>query len=62
MKKNFVAVIALAIALSSTVPASAAYTRDGGRDRDFDPIARVIHLLRKLFTPTTHDGITEPHP
>jgi|GEM_PF-2864579 len=63
MKKNFVAVIALAIALSSTLPASAAFTRDGGgRDRDFDPIARVIRILKKLFTPTTHDELGQPHP
>ena len=63
MKKNFALAIALTFALSATAPVFA-YTRDGGpgRDRDFNPITRVINILKKLFKPTTEDGVTEPHP
>jgi hypothetical protein len=63
VKKNFALAIALSIAITATAPAFA-YTRDGGtgRDRDFNPITRVINILKKLFKPATEDGITEPHP
>jgi hypothetical protein len=63
MKKNFATAVALTIALAITVPASAALNRDaGGRDRDFNPIERVIKILRKLFTVVVHDEPLQPHP
>jgi hypothetical protein len=64
MKKNFATAVALTIALSITVPASAAFTRDagGGRDREFSPIERVIKMIKKLFKPATEDEMQVPHP
>jgi len=65
MKKNFALAVALTIALSSTAPAFAAYTRDGGgRDRDLSPIQRVIKIIKKLFTPIAQEDadLGGPHP
>jgi len=63
MKKKFALAIALTIALNATAPVFA-YTRDGGtgRDRDFNPIERVIRIIKKLLTPTSHEEIGGPHP
>lgn len=63
MKKKFALAIALTIALNVSAPAFA-FTRDGGggRDRDFNPIDRIIRIIKKLFTPTSHEEIGGPHP
>jgi hypothetical protein len=63
MKKNFALAVALTIALSSTAPAFA-FTRDGGGgwDRDWHPLDRIIHLIKKLITPGPNEEIGIPHP
>lgn len=61
MKKNFALALALTIALGSTAPVFA-YSRDGGQERGFSPIERVINLIKKLLKPSSEDGISEPHP
>lgn len=62
MKKNFALALALTVALSTTAPAFA-FTRDGGGEpRDFNPIQRIIKIIKHLLHPTTDDGVTEPHP
>jgi hypothetical protein len=63
MKKNFALALALTVALSSTVPVFA-FTRDGGggRDRGWDPIDRVVKIIKKLLKASPLDGLTEPHP
>jgi hypothetical protein len=63
MKKNFALALALTVALSSTAPVFA-FTRDGGggRDRSWDPIERVIKIIKKLLHPSPTEGIEVPHP
>lgn len=61
MKKNFALAIALTFALSATAPVFA-YTRDGGTGREFNPIERIINVLKKLFKPATEEDIHQPHP
>jgi len=63
MKKNFALAIALTIALTATTPAFA-FTRDGGggRDRDFNPIERIVKIIKKLLVGISQDEIGQPHP
>jgi hypothetical protein len=61
-KKNIVLAVTLAFVLGASAPVSA-MTRDGGGP-GFDPIQRIVKMLKKLFTPTTHDELfpTTTHP
>jgi hypothetical protein len=63
MKKNFALAIALSVALSATTPVFA-FTRDGGsgRDRQFNPIERIVKIIKKLFHPGLLDEWGQPHP
>jgi len=61
MKKNLALVVAFTIALSASSPVFAA-KRDGGSPRDEDPISRIIRVIKKFFTPVTHEEIGNPHP
>ena len=61
-KKNVVLAATLALVLGASAPVSA-MTRDGGGP-GFDPIQRIVKMIKKLFTPTTHEDLlpTVPHP
>ena len=63
MKKNFALAIALSIALSATAPAFA-FDRDGGggRDRDFNPIERIVKIIKKVLVGISQGDATGPHP
>jgi len=63
VKKNFALAVALSIALSATAPVFAS-NRDGGfgRDRELNPIERVIKLIKKILHPAPQDVWGTPHP
>jgi hypothetical protein len=60
-RKNIALAAALTFILGASTPVSA-MTRDGGRG--FDPIQRVIKVIKQLLHPITHDlaDPLPPHP
>ena len=59
MTRKFMTALCLTLALGVTTSTSA-MPRDGGKG--FDPIERVIRIIKQILHPITHADPLQPHP
>jgi hypothetical protein len=59
MTKKFATALCLTLALGLSTSMSA-MPRDGGKG--FDPIQRVIKIIKKILNPITNTDPLQPHP